>query len=81
MPCDLKQQIILLAKTKYLDFGPTFMCEKLKELDNIIVSKESIRKILIDVGLWQTKKKKKKKKKLRRNLYTKDENVVHVSVS
>lgn len=60
VPCDLKQQIILLAKTKYLDFGPTFMCEKLKELDNIIVSKESIRKILIDVGLWQTKKIKKK---------------------
>ena len=55
-PYAIKQQIILLAKTKYIDFGPTFMGEKLKELDGIVLSKESIRKILIDAGLWHGKK-------------------------
>ena len=56
----IKQQIIVLAQTKYVDFGPTFMAEKLEELDNIDLSKETIRKILIGANLWKGKKTKKK---------------------
>jgi hypothetical protein len=43
-----------------VDFGPTFMAEKLRELDGIELSKESVRKILIDAGLWAVKVTKKK---------------------
>lgn len=56
----IKQQVIDLAKSKYVDFGPTFMAEKLRELDGIKLSKESIRKILMSAGLWKGKKTKKK---------------------
>lgn len=59
VPDEIKQQVITHAQSKYVDFGPTFMAEKLKELDNIDLSKETIRKILIDAGLWKGKKTKK----------------------
>ncbi len=55
-----KQQVVALAQSKYVDFGPTFMGEKLSELDGIKLSKESIRKILIAADLWKGKKTKKK---------------------
>lgn len=70
----IKQQVIVLARNKYVDFGPTFMSEKLRELDGIELGKEAIRQILMSANLWQGKKTK-------RNLCTKDENAVHVSVN
>ena len=54
-----KKQII----EKYYDFGPTFASEKLKENDNIELSKETIRQIMIDLKLWQAKPKKQSKKR------------------
>jgi hypothetical protein len=60
IPDTIKQQVIILAESKYIDFGPTFMAEKLMELDGIQLSKESIRKILIGANLWKGKKTKKK---------------------
>lgn len=56
----IKIKIIDLAQNKYVNFGPTFMAEKLKELDGIELSKESLRKILIGADLWKGKKTKKK---------------------
>ncbi len=58
IPDVTKQQIIALAQTKYVDFGPTFMAEKLEELDNIKLSKESLRKILMEADVWKGKKNK-----------------------
>jgi len=43
---------------KYLDFGPTFAAEKLYEMDGIRLSKETLRKWLVEVGLWSKKSKK-----------------------
>jgi hypothetical protein len=56
----IKQQVIVFAQSKYVDFGPTFMAEKLYELDGIKLSKESIRKILMVANLWKGKQTKKK---------------------
>ncbi|MEW6296097.1 MAG: ISNCY family transposase [Candidatus Diapherotrites archaeon] len=56
----IKLRIIQLAKTKYIDFKPTFLAEKLSENENIKVSSESVRKILIEADLWKTKKRKTK---------------------
>jgi transposase len=56
----IKQQIIVLAQNKYVGFGPTFMAEKLRELDSIELSKESVRKILMSADLWKGKITKKK---------------------
>jgi len=55
----IKTEIIFLAQNKYIDFGPTFMAEKLKERDNINISRESLRKILISAGIWKNKKERK----------------------
>lgn len=55
----IKQQIIILAQSQYVNFGPTFMAEKLREVNNIILSKESLRKMLITAGLWKGRKNKK----------------------
>lgn len=43
---------IKLITDHYHDFGPTFAAEKLAELHNIYLSKETIRKLMIQSGLW-----------------------------
>ena len=45
-------------KEKYYDFGPTFAAEKLNELHNIKLGKETVRKIMTDLGLWKPKPRK-----------------------
>lgn len=47
------ETVIRLAKTVYAGFGPTFMKEKLWEHDQISISKETLRKLLIKEGLWE----------------------------
>jgi len=48
-----KEQVIALLKKQYPDFGPTFASEKLLERDSIAISKETVRKLMIDEGLWK----------------------------
>ena len=54
--CD---KILELIRTKYVDFGPTFLREKLMENHAITLSKETIRKIMIADGVWGAKRRKK----------------------
>lgn len=42
-------------REKYGDFGATLAAEKLAELDGLSVSKETVRKLQIELGLWQPK--------------------------
>jgi hypothetical protein len=62
----LDPKIIKKAKKhlteKYYDFGPTFASEKLEEDHNISISKETIRGIMADLGLWKPRPKKQSKK-------------------
>lgn len=53
---NLKKKIKKLYVEKYADFKPTFFSEKLAENHDIKLSKETIRKILIEDGLWETNK-------------------------
>jgi len=48
-------------KNKYSDFMPTFAMEKLKELHQIKLSKEKVRQIMIELGLWKARPRKKNK--------------------
>ena len=52
-----QEQVIRAYRKKYLGFGPTLAGEKLKEIDGIEVSKETLRKWLIGEGLWERKRK------------------------
>lgn len=54
---DMKDQIILLIKQQYPDFGPTLACEKLAERDGIVVSREALRQLLIKEQLWKARQK------------------------
>ncbi|SRR6266545_3467621 len=55
----VKKQALNLLKTKYRGFGPTLAHEKLVEKENLKISDESVRKLMIEEGLWKARKAKK----------------------
>jgi hypothetical protein len=67
MPNALKKKIGQILHNKYVDFGPTFAAEKLAVNENLHVSKESLRQIMIAEELWIPKKKRIAKLYQRRN--------------
>lgn len=54
-----------LLRSEWQGFGPTFAAEKLKDLKNISVSKETLRQVMIKEGLWHSRKAKSKHRKRR----------------
>ncbi len=57
-PEKIKGRAISLYKRKYHDFGPTLAAEKLLELDGIGISDETLRRWLLDAGLWKKRRKR-----------------------
>jgi len=57
--------ILSLFEGHFEDFGPTFAAKKLEELYQIKISKESLRKIMIQNGYWKAKRRKLKHRKMR----------------
>jgi transposase len=57
---ETRQQAIDLLHSRYYDFGPTLAHEKLTEVHELTISVESVRKIMIEEGLWKPKKVKRK---------------------
>ncbi len=53
------QDVLDLLKSKYSDFGPTLAHEKIVEVHRIQISRESVRKIMVEEGLWKERRKKK----------------------
>jgi hypothetical protein len=51
-PVDLRERALGLVQSRYHDFGPTLAAEKLRELHDVIVSVETLRKWMIDAELW-----------------------------
>jgi len=39
-----------IIRERYADFGPTLACEKLHELHGIHLAKETVRRLMMDVG-------------------------------
>src|SRR5947209_2193648 len=52
-----RQQILDTYRQRFADFGPTFACEKLAELD-LLVSPDTLRRWLIVEGLWQRRRRR-----------------------
>jgi transposase len=59
---EILDKVKKLLKEKYYDFGPTFAAEKLNENEGIIIGKETLRVIMIDIGLWKPISRKKSTK-------------------
>lgn len=55
----VKKKALNLLKTKYQGFGPTLAHEKLVEREKLKLSDESVRKLMIEEGLWKARKAKK----------------------
>ncbi len=53
-----RSQVLALVCEKYPDFGPTFAQEKLFEYHQIKISEETLRKWMIEAGLWLPRKKR-----------------------
>jgi transposase len=53
------QQTIDLIYKYYRDFGPTLAHEKLTEVHKLRLSRESVRRIMIEEGIWKPKKARK----------------------
>jgi transposase len=45
-----------IIRDRYPDFGPTLACEKLSEVHGIYLAKETVRKLMMDAGLWIPRK-------------------------
>lgn len=65
MPDKVKGKVLRLYKRKYAGFGPTLASEKLEEFDGIRVSDETLRKWLMEAGLWQKRRKRAKHRRWR----------------
>ena len=55
----VKKEGLNLLKSKYQGFGPTLAHEKLVEKEKLQFSVESVRKLMIEEGLWKPRKLKK----------------------
>lgn len=53
-------RIVKILEAEYSDFKPTFAHEKLVEIHGVKISKETVRKIMIDNKIWIPKSRKKK---------------------
>lgn len=51
-PAELTQQALDIIRDRYADFGPTLAREKLVEIHGLDLSKETIRKLMMEAGLW-----------------------------
>jgi transposase len=52
----VESQVVEILRERYADFGPTLASEKLAERHQIVLAKETVRRIQIDAGLWVPRK-------------------------
>ncbi|MBO4154581.1 ISNCY family transposase [Enterobacter kobei] len=52
----LAERALRIIRERYADFGPTLACEKLAEVHGLYLAKETVRKLMTQVGLWIPRK-------------------------
>jgi len=55
---EIRERVITLYQERYPDFGPTLATEKLLEREGIRLSDETLRKWLLERGLWKKRRKR-----------------------
>jgi DNA-binding transcriptional ArsR family regulator len=66
IPENKRLNIVALIKEFYWDYGPTLASETLEERNGIQISKEAVRKLMIEHGIWEGKRKRKKHRSWRK---------------
>jgi transposase len=57
----LAVRALTIIRERYADFGPTLACEKLRECHGITLSKETVRHLMMDAGLWVPRRQRSPK--------------------
>lgn len=57
---DKREYILGLVRRQYDDFGPTLAAEMLADRDGVTISKETLRKWMIEEGMWTTRKARRR---------------------
>jgi transposase len=55
----VRQMVLELVRQNYRDFGPTLAAEVLLERHGIVVSRETLRKWMVEAGVWLSRKQRK----------------------
>jgi transposase len=56
LSADKANRALMIIRDRYADFGPTLACEKLREVHNIVLAKETVRQLMSEAGLWIPRK-------------------------
>lgn len=54
----LAERALAQIRERYADFGPTLACEKLRECHGLHLSKETVRHLMIEAGLWKPRRQR-----------------------
>ena len=67
----LRDLTLAIVRERYADFGPTLAAEKLAERDGVKISRETLRKWMIEDGLWLSRSQRRvfHRPRLRRECY------------
>ena len=67
----VREYTLKLVRQDYIDFGPTLGSEVLRERHDIKVSRETLRKWMVEAGLWISRKQRKTfhQRRLRRECF------------
>lgn len=66
LPDSLRSTALTHVREHYSDFGPTLAAEYLEERHDITVSRETLRKWMVDDGIWTTRAARRKRVQQRR---------------
>ncbi|CAI0799445.1 Transposase and inactivated derivatives [Serratia entomophila] len=58
LPGGMAEYALSIIREHYSDFGPTLACEKLSEIHGVYLSKETVRKLMIQSSLWIPRKQR-----------------------
>jgi hypothetical protein len=58
-PYDVRAAAMAIVRSRYADFGPTLAAEKLRELHDICLGRETVRVWMAQAGIWCTRKKRR----------------------
>lgn len=56
----LAQNAMSIVREHYPDFGPTLACEMLREQHDLVLSKETVRRLMTEAGLWTPRSDRRK---------------------
>ncbi|MGH7000717.1 MAG: ISNCY family transposase [Stellaceae bacterium] len=59
-PEALRTKVLSLIRKRYWDFGPTLAAEKLREVHEITLGRETLRLWMIGAGIWADRKQRRK---------------------